>query len=841
MSVTTHLLLFILIFAFCLSPNGVYAFGAGNIPSFAYMEGRAFRHGDIEDTLSELIKGGGGIAALASMISGGRKFNGLDVKRVYFGNWLRDYSQAIDIASLKKMPIQTIMNLLMVLGFMAHGYATHEFEVTQERIGVYLPVEHIDNPKGYGEGEDARKYHPALRPPVDPRELEIDPRTGMKNYIANEQGTWDTSKALVRRLIERCVHLGRQHRTQGRKQDEYEAYRILGTLLHTLEDFTAHSNWCEIALVTLGHRDVFLHVGDQVRIQAPNGQWVAPIVTGTFGSNDFFHSLLGEAGDHLSQASVTDLNKSLDSARARSSGTSTSRSPMDPAAVLRDLFFSIPGGGGGELSREMEAVERIRAVGQGQGGWPGQQQAQGQGGGKRPEEMSPQELHSVLWQVLTFRDSVMKKIEKTIEKIPGLNSLIEKITDSISVFVFTTLEPFLKPILKTSTSALSEISGEVINSHDQYEVFNDPRASDPTHSFLSKDHFNLILNEPAGRVARVVVKNAVGHIQKAWDDNSVNVHSLTEEVLQAMFHPNFHNPNSKVQREMLQEMNNWVNDLGKKKERIIRRLTKEAVRNHENVRLAGEGGAPVSQGSFAQAEGSEFQNTLLGYANQIPGVSQATQLFDAAGGGKKYKKDKYKHGHGHGHGREVGGDGYDDGVSSRPVDGHAALYYHHHDGDGDGDGDNGPKGDYGSYSYYAPSFEPSLNSGYAPAGSGYVPPQGTYASPGFPGDSGSGYRPLYDSSVPAPAAAAVQHAGYAPSYASPSFPGAAPSFPGAAPSSFTGGAPPFPPDSSSYPGQQPPRFPEGAPLGFPGEQYSQRYEQPPPQFPGARTYGSGGW
>lgn len=26
-------------------------------------------------------------------------------------------------------------------------------------------------------------------------------------------------------------------------------------------------------------------------------------------------------------------------------------------------------------------------------------------GGKRPEEMSPQELHNVLWQVLSFRDS----------------------------------------------------------------------------------------------------------------------------------------------------------------------------------------------------------------------------------------------------------------------------------------------------------------------------------------------------------------------------------------------------------------------------------------------------
>lgn len=64
--------------------------------------------------------------------------------------------------------------------------------------------------------------------------------------------------------------------------------------------------------------------------------------------------------------------------------------------------------------------------------------------------------------------------------------------------------------MKTATSQLSTVSGEVIDSKDQYEVFNDPRAvsetaydmlrvvclqnvfrtqSDPTHSFLSKDHF----------------------------------------------------------------------------------------------------------------------------------------------------------------------------------------------------------------------------------------------------------------------------------------------------------------------------------------------------------------
>jgi hypothetical protein len=58
----------------------------------------------------------------------------------------------------------------------------------------------------------------------------------------------------------------------------------------------------------------------------------------------------------------------------------------------------------------MEGVERIRASTQPGGG----------GGGKRPEDMSPQELHATLWQILKLRDDIMKKIENTIEKIPGM-------------------------------------------------------------------------------------------------------------------------------------------------------------------------------------------------------------------------------------------------------------------------------------------------------------------------------------------------------------------------------------------------------------------------------------
>lgn len=71
----------LLVVAVCLLPS-VHAFGAGNIPSISAVEGKNWRHGDIEDMLKT-------IACLK-----GHKWTSMMIKRVYFGNWLRDYSQA---------------------------------------------------------------------------------------------------------------------------------------------------------------------------------------------------------------------------------------------------------------------------------------------------------------------------------------------------------------------------------------------------------------------------------------------------------------------------------------------------------------------------------------------------------------------------------------------------------------------------------------------------------------------------------------------------------------------------------------------------------------------------
>lgn len=168
--------------------------------------------------------------------AGGKKFSKLNVARVYFGNWLRDYSQAIDVGTVKSVSAEAIRLLLSILGFLTFGYGSGEFEVTADRLGCYRPEDHIDNPKNYADNEDARRYDRRLRGPVDEEtELGIDPYTGMKNYIANERAGIMTSAQHIRNLFGRCIELGRRFNRTQNKPDKYEALRLLGTGLHCLE------------------------------------------------------------------------------------------------------------------------------------------------------------------------------------------------------------------------------------------------------------------------------------------------------------------------------------------------------------------------------------------------------------------------------------------------------------------------------------------------------------------------------------------------------------------------------------------------------------------------------
>ncbi|KAI0539376.1 heterokaryon incompatibility Het-C [Xylaria digitata] len=582
-----------------LMPTKATAFGAGNIPSIAQVEGHNWRHGDIEDMLKT-------IAFLH-----GKKWTTLLVQRTYFGNWLRDYSQAVDVGSLKSVNAETIRVLVWVLSFLANGYATEEFEVTAERLGVYRPEEHIDNPLGYADGKDAREFDKRLRGPVMPEETQIDPRTGMKNYIANDNGHWATSTGYIKFSFERSIHFGRLytngHHGKGKEEDLCEALRCLGQALHCMEDFSAHSNYCELALRELGYHGVFPHCGSSTEINL-HGRRVFPLVTGTFGGVDFLHSVLGEANDHFTQSEVDQLDIAL-------KNSENSSGPSGGGAGTRGFGSNLFGGGGSGASDFISLVGSLPGIGGGMASEARDLKQMAQEQERRNEQsgaysttrsnanivpgmsenFDPVKVSKQVYPILAFRDKIVKSINRGISKIPGLESLLEKISETLTAFVLGLLAPFIRPIIAAVTKALKDGSSGVISAsaNSQLEPWTNPHCSDPTHSMLSKDHFTNVLNPCAGRVAATILQYVVPRILYAWENPGVPVHEVINDVSRAFHHPAIRDERVEIHKSMFDTVRKWANEHPRRHD-LNRILGSESVKAGKNHVQAGQGGGSRS-------------------------------------------------------------------------------------------------------------------------------------------------------------------------------------------------------------------------------------------------------
>ncbi|EPN28570.1 PhcA, partial [Pseudomonas syringae pv. actinidiae ICMP 19070] len=123
-----------------------------------------------------------------------------EIRAIYFGNWLRDYSQLLDpkIVRATTMPksfpdllsrhaLTRIVDVLAVKEFTdLMQIDRSRFVVTPERLGVYRPGEHIDNPKAINPKPASPKERDADFDdwvlPDDPA-LQVDHETSMKRYI----------------------------------------------------------------------------------------------------------------------------------------------------------------------------------------------------------------------------------------------------------------------------------------------------------------------------------------------------------------------------------------------------------------------------------------------------------------------------------------------------------------------------------------------------------------------------------------------------------------------------------------------------------------------------------
>lgn len=218
-------------------------------------------------------------------------------RAIYFGNWLRDYSQLLDpkIVRATTMPknfpdmlsreaLTKIVDVLAVDEFIDLMKADRpSFEVTPKRLGVYRATEHIDNPKAINpQPANARERDADFEPWVLPGDpiLEVDSDTSMKRYIQR-------SVDVMTQQLNVAVQAGRES-TDG--------LRALGSALHILEDFFAHSNFVELSLIRLGHTKVLPWTSEA------DCKHRLPLVTGMFSGSDIIASLAAPLGKILFSA-----------------------------------------------------------------------------------------------------------------------------------------------------------------------------------------------------------------------------------------------------------------------------------------------------------------------------------------------------------------------------------------------------------------------------------------------------------------------------------------------------------------------------------------------------------
>ena len=267
-------------------PPQTAGFGAGRGDKKSH---RSFGHESIEDGLE---------------IAG---FDSAQRKAIYFGNWLRDYSQLIDpklvhpvqgagidtaeiiqaiaagqLPRVSRKKLTAIVDLFALKEFHSLQQTPEDrahYRVTPKMLGVYRAHEHIDNPttldRNAFDPRSIDKDFTALVFPED-KQNAVLPKRSMKRYI--------------RRPIAFMIKQLEAAKKEGMTA---KGMRYFGEALHVLEDYFAHSNFVELSLKKLGHDEVLLWTTRIEPRENSRHEW--PVVTGMFGALD----IVGSVADPL--------------------------------------------------------------------------------------------------------------------------------------------------------------------------------------------------------------------------------------------------------------------------------------------------------------------------------------------------------------------------------------------------------------------------------------------------------------------------------------------------------------------------------------------------------------
>ncbi|WP_281310215.1 HET-C-related protein [Flavobacterium flavigenum] len=467
-------------------------------------------HGGIErEALKEMVRN--------------RKLTELQVKQIYYGNWLRDYSQIIlessirlekpDIDKIKQSGIkhlnsllkmnpykvshEGLIKLLEILAAKEFVFGSDKFTpnyqdhvkvfqkdyggLTKDILGIYRPEEHIDNPKDlndfsslsisfqyeYAKGQYIMKK---LYAGEDPKSLVLND-LNVKNYIATKD-TPDPLRPTADAYMFQQIKLAVQY---GKNKD---GFRHLGAAFHVLEDFFSHTNFVEISLIKAGSllldQNKNSTLGKNLLLVYP---WVEgkqgqdystiPIVTGKFLLDDTMASVLPKVGEKMFPVGIQDY---------------VQRKPGD--RTFQDAFI----------------LTLLEDLSKGQ---------QSDGLEKYPVYMGMKAS-----EILTMYQNYLKLIDAkaaAVEFIGWPARIIDRglsyMGDCLTTFNNIAYNLFLG-------SADDDLKIE------QTEHSNKNYGTDPTHTQIAKDALNHPLNPLAAELAKIAVQDVAEKILEIWKTNS---------------------------------------------------------------------------------------------------------------------------------------------------------------------------------------------------------------------------------------------------------------------------------------------------------------------------------
>jgi len=293
-----------------------------------------------------------------------------------------------------------------------------------------------------------------------------------------------------------------------------------------------------------------------------------------------------EANDHFTQSEIDEMDTALRNAEHSGDGSYSSQrgffgSSSNSGNDFISLLSQMP-----TVGNDFAAQARnLRAAASAQE----QENARVSGSPDVNPTFDAVKIAAQIYPILEFRDKIVRAISNTISKIPGLENLLESISERLTIFILSLLAPFVRPLINQASKLLKEGSSGLIetSASSQFEPWNNPRCDNPTHSMLSKDHFTNILNSCAGRVAATIVAYVVPRVVYAWENPGVPVDEVVNDVLRALHHPAARDERVEIQREMFETVRKWTQETPYRHQ-LNHLLSAESVRNHKNHVLSSE-------------------------------------------------------------------------------------------------------------------------------------------------------------------------------------------------------------------------------------------------------------